>query len=71
MAKAPAFKTGDKVEFQSGSKFYTGVMVNPAHYPSGIHGAGKHYRIKIDGMAGTIATIFAQGAVGQSVKVVS
>lgn len=64
-----AFKSGEAVEFVAGNgKVYKGVVVNPAFYPGGSR-AGKHVRISVGG--GVVATIFAQGPVGQSIKKVS
>lgn len=65
--KSKVLKTGQQVEFIAGNgRRFGGVVVNAAYYPGGQR-AGKHYRIDVGGM---IATIFANGPVGQSVEVV-
>lgn len=63
------FKSGDKVEFVAGNgKAYKGTFVR-TFYPGSQSMAGPHYRIQIGG--GVVATIFANGPVGKSVKKVS
>lgn len=60
------FKQGDAVEFVAGNgKVYRGTFVR-RFYPA--RNAGPHFRIKIDGAPGMVATIFANGTVGKSVR---
>lgn len=65
-----AVKTGDNVVFTTPTgKTYYGQVVNARHYPGGAR-SGKHYRIRVLGGGGMVATIFANGPTGKTVKVV-
>lgn len=58
------FKNGERVEFVGGNgKRYAGRFVRK-FYPA--PKAGPHYRVAVDG--GMVATFFANGEVGKSLK---
>lgn len=60
------FKKGDRVLFVAGNgKVYHGTFIRKF---SPAANAGPHYRIAIEGGAGAVATIFANGEVGKSVE---
>lgn len=58
-----AFKSGDAVEFVTNGKARQGKFVRK-FYPA--RNAGPHYRVQMSG--GMVATIFANGVVGKSMK---
>lgn len=68
MATATKIKSGTRVEFfTTNGRRFTGTLTNtltPAPR------AGRHFRILLDGGAGTKATIFCQGPVGVTVKAI-
>jgi hypothetical protein len=60
------FKAGERVEFVAGNgKTYVGKFVR-VFYPA--PKAGPHYRIELEGAGGVVATVFANGVVGKSVR---
>lgn len=60
------FKQGDKVEFTAGNgRVYQGTFIRYFHPAPK---AGKHWRVELTGTAGMVATVFANGKVGKSLR---